>query len=86
MASIDAVWTRIESHAGETFHLKRGRPFTYSVSRSAIAPDTVNRTISRGEISKALDVAPLSGPGKIQHLQAPSFVYAILTDKRIAGG
>jgi hypothetical protein len=40
--------------------------------------------IPRSQFAKALDLMPLSGPGQIQHLRGPSFIFAILTDPRIA--
>lgn len=83
MASIDTVWSRIVAHEGQTFHQKRGNPFTYTMQGSALSPDTTNRLLPRGDFDKALAMMPLDGPGEIQHLQGPSYIYAILTDERI---
>jgi hypothetical protein len=80
---MDAVWKRIEVHAGETFHQKRGKPFTYTVVGGAVSPDTTNRLLPRSDFARALDLMPLDGPGEIQHLQGPSYIWAILNDKRI---
>jgi hypothetical protein len=80
---IATVWARIETHAGETFRQKRGAPFTYATERGAVRPDRTNRTIRRNEFAKALSALPLRGPGQVQHLHGPSYIYAVLTDPRI---
>jgi hypothetical protein len=41
--------------------------------------------VSKGEFANALERSPLTGPGQICHVQAPSHVFAILTDDRIQG-
>lgn len=81
--SVDIVWSRIVAHEGETFHQKRGKPFTYTMQGNAVSPDTTNRLLPRIDFERALPMLPLKGPGEIQHLQGPSYIYAILTDKRI---
>lgn len=86
MPSIDAVWVRIEAHAGETFHLVRGGAFTYRVSGGHVVPDRTPQQIPRSQFAKALELVPLGGPGEIQHLRGPSFVFAILADPRVSAG
>ena len=83
MISIDIVWSRIATHKGETFHQKRGKPFTYRVEGGTVCLDTTNQAIARGQFKEALDRMPLSGPGQINDLRGPSYIYAILTDRRI---
>jgi hypothetical protein len=81
---IDDVWRRIEAHAGEQFNLVRGASFTYRLVSGHVVPDRTAQQIPRSQFAKALDLMPLSGPGQIQHLRGPSFIFAILTDPRIA--
>jgi hypothetical protein len=85
MAAIDVAWSRIVAHQGKTFHQKRGKPFTYRVSGGAVHPDTTNHSIMQSQFAKALDRMPLDGPGEINDLRGPSYIFAILTDPRING-
>jgi hypothetical protein len=85
VAQINDVFLRIVAHQGQTFTQLRGEPFTYSVSGQSIKLSRTNRMVSKGEFAKALEKCPLTGPGEISHVQAPSYVFAILTDDRIEG-
>jgi hypothetical protein len=80
---IDEIWRRIEAHAGESFALKQGGPFSYQIERGYLVPDRTNRRLPRRDIERAIAMLPLQGPGQIQHLQGPSFIYAVLMDPRI---
>ena len=79
----EAVWRRIVAHSGETFHQLRGKPFTYHASGRTISLHTTNRHISRTAIEKPLVLVPLADTTPVQHLSAPSYIYALLTDRRI---
>lgn len=81
-----SVWRRIEAHAGEAFEQVRGARFTYRVVGGHVMPDRTVQQIPRSHFAKALELVPLSGPGEIQHLRGPSYVYAILMDSRIRLG
>jgi hypothetical protein len=83
MASIDAIWARIKAHEGEKFHQVRGAEFTYEVAGNSVVPDRTNRQISKGEFEKSIEFLPLENTTPVQHLQGPSYIYAILMDKRI---
>jgi hypothetical protein len=80
---IGTIWTRIEAHAGETFRQKQGAIFTYEVGGGWVVPPRTNRLLPRTDFAKALQHVPLEGPGEIQHLQGPSYIYAVLMDQRI---
>ena len=86
MPDVDAVWRRIEEHAGERFEQVRGATFTYRVGSGHVVPDRTPRQIPRSHFGRALDLVPLTGPGEIQALQGPSYIYAILMDARIRQG
>ncbi|MDW3214977.1 MAG: hypothetical protein R8G01_13320 [Ilumatobacteraceae bacterium] len=79
----DSVWQRIESCSGQVFHQILGKPFTYTARGRTIRLHTTNRSISRTAIEKALVLCPLENTTPVQHLSAPSYVYAILMDPRI---
>lgn len=81
---IDQVWVEIERHGGESFRLKSGQDFTYQVSGNVLMPSTANWDVPKSEIHEALTRMPVSGPAQLKDLQASAFIYAILTDSRIA--
>jgi hypothetical protein len=83
---IDIVWQRIVANAGQTFHQIKGQAFTYTVNGQSIRPSTTNQLIGRTEFEKALEFVPLTDTTPIQHLRAPSYLYAILMDERISHG
>jgi hypothetical protein len=84
MDAIDAVWRRIEAHAGETFRQVRGGEFTYRVDGGSVWPDRTNRNLGKSQFAQALDRRPLTSTTQLQDLQGPSYLFAILTDARIA--
>ncbi len=80
---IQLVWQRIKDHEGEIFYQKRGGEFTYTVKGNTLHLSRTNRSVSRPTFEKALRYVPLENTVPIQKLQAPSYLYAILMDKRI---
>lgn len=86
MTSIDAVWPRVRALAGEQFRHKGGKPFTYVAHANYIKLETTNRNISRTAVATALERVPLKGPGDVQDLSAPSYLYGILADVRVSRG
>lgn len=80
---IDTVWDRIEGLDGETFRQKRGQPFTYSISGRSLYPSTTNQALPKSQFAKALEFVPIAGPGVINHLRGPSYLWAILMDPRV---
>lgn len=83
MIGIDLVWARITAHQGEVFHQVRSKEFTYRVVGDVLRPETTNRNLPKSDFAKTLKMVPLTGPGEIQHLQGPSYIYAVLMDQRI---
>lgn len=83
MTGFDVVWQRISALEGEVFRQNTGRPFTYVVTNGGVLPSTVNRLLGRSQFLKAYERSPLRGPGALQDLQGPSYLYAILTDPRV---
>ena len=82
---IDVVWGRIVEHAGETFHQKRGKPFTYSVVSGGLRPSTTDQLMPRSQFDQALSAVPADTTVPFQHLRGPSYIWAILMDSRIRG-
>ena len=81
--SIDRVWPKIVAHAGEDFHQKRGKVFTYTTGHGGARPSTTNQFLPRNQFEKALARMPTEGPGALQDLRGPSYLWAILMDDRI---
>ena len=81
--NIELIWERICRHEGETFRQIKGKEFTYTVNGNSIKLSTTNYNIAKSTFEKALAFLPLENTVPIQHLSAPSYLYAILTDSRI---
>jgi len=45
----------------------------------------INRALPKSQFAKALDLLQASGPSDFQHLQGPSYMWAILNDARVRG-
>lgn len=84
--SFEAVWRRIQSHAGETFRQIRGGEFTFEVRSGSVWPDRTNRALPRSHFEQAFAMAPIQSTTQLQRLQGPSYLYAILMDRRIRQG
>ena len=96
------IWSRIEGHVGSGhpsgiecprqgrhFHQKRGQRFCYTIRGAVLNPCTTDWNIPRSQFEKAFDRTPeggLDGPGQINDLQGPSYIWAILDDQRIRLG
>jgi hypothetical protein len=83
--SIDSVWERIKLNSGQTFRQKTGGEFTYLITDEHLIPDRTPQRIPRSQFEKALKFVPLSNTAKIQHLRGPSYIFAVLMDRRIRG-
>lgn len=79
----DVIWSNILKYEGEIFKQIRGKEFTYTISGKAIIPSTTNRIITMAQFKSAFEFVPLKNTKEIQHLQGPSYLYAILMDSRI---
>jgi hypothetical protein len=81
--TIEPVWQRIEKNAEKIFRQIKGGEFTYEVQHGHLIPDRTSRQIPRSNFEKALELVPLSTTKEIQHLQGPSYIFAVLMDPRI---
>lgn len=80
---IEFVWQRIKEYEGQVFRQIGGGEFTYKVKGNTIELNRTNRIVSKATIEQALKHVPLENTVPLQRLQAPSYLYAILMDKRI---
>jgi hypothetical protein len=83
---IEALWSRLAEHQGETFTQIRGSEFTYQLTDRALLPDRTDWAISKAAFAEALDLVPLANTVPVQHLSGPSYLYATLMDPRIRQG
>jgi hypothetical protein len=80
---MNVIWQAICSHEGETFRQIMGGEFKYEIRGNYLIPDRTNVQISKKSIEESLQYYPFPNTSVIQHLRAPSYLYAILMDDRI---
>ena len=80
----DTVWMRIIGLEGSPFRQIRGQEFTYRIVSGAVVPSTTNRNLPRSSFEAAYRRRPLKSTAALQDLQGPSYLFAILTDPRVA--
>ena len=83
--AFETIWQRIEAFAGQEFRQKRGGEFTYVIESGCVSPNRTNRMLPRSQFEQAWERMPPDGPGALQDLQGPSYLWAILIDPRISG-
>lgn len=83
MIDLNMVWLRIKRNEGESFYKIRGGEFTYEVPGNYITLSTTTQNIPKSHFEEALKSVPLINTVPVQHLRGPSYIYAILMDKRI---
>ena len=83
MVAFDTIWQRIKRHSGDTFTQIRGGQFTYEATEAAIIPDRTNQNLPRVHFEEASKLLPLETTKPVQHLRGPSYIFAILMDRRI---
>jgi len=77
------VWANILAHEGEEFRLKRRETWRYRVQNGQLKPNRTDWVIPRSHIERACELWPIDGPGQIQNLMGPSYIYSLLADPRI---
>ncbi len=82
--SVDELWSRLKSVAGDAFETKTGKPFTYEISGDVFHPSRTKYNVSKADFRKALALVPVDGPGAINRtVRGPAYVWGVLHDKRI---
>mgnify|MGYP003481069540 FL=1 len=83
--NIETIWNNIKSNEGEAFRTIRGVEYTYVVVEDYILINNdKKRRITKDSIKTAITINNPS-PSKIQKqgIWGPSYVWGIITDKRI---
>lgn len=79
----EAVRERTVAHLDVTFHRVRGKAFNYSL-RWTIYLNTTDWVIDCNAVDQALERMPLHRVSDLPALVAPSCLFAVPTDNRIA--
>ncbi len=80
---LEEVWERMKEFEGKEFSQIRGGKFTYKIKGNLLELSRTNRTISKNTLKEALKFVPLYNTVPLQNLQAPSYLFAILMDRRV---
>ncbi len=83
MDEFPTIWAKVQEHAGEPFTTVTGKEFRYAARKGGVEMLTTKRVLPRSAFVEAVARMPVSGPGALQDLQGPSYLYAILTDPRV---
>lgn len=83
--SFDNIWEQIIKYCGQTFYTKKKRlPFTYRIEKNLFYPSRTDYHISKNDFKKVFELGHIDGPGQINNLvRGPSYIWAVLNDKRI---
>ena len=83
--NIETIWHNIKSNEGETFRTIRGVEYTYVVVEDYILINNdKKRRITKDSIKTAITINnPSSSKIQKQGIWGPSYVWGIITDKRI---
>ena len=83
--NIETIWNNIKSNEGEAFRTSRGVEYTYVVVEDYILINNdKKRRITKDSIKTAITINnPSSSKIQKQGIWGPSYVWGIITDKRI---
>lgn len=83
--NIETIWNNIKSNEGEAFRTIRGVEYTYVVVEDYILINIdKKRRITKDSIKTAITINnPSSSKIQKQGIWGPSYVWGIITDKRI---
>jgi hypothetical protein len=84
------VWRRVVRNQGSEFKTVTDLPFTYEVEGASgiwfyRKGKRINRRLGKRELESALKKWPLHGPSDLKEFQDPSYLFGLLTDRRIIG-
>jgi hypothetical protein len=84
LRNIENIWDHIASLEAAEFHTKTGRPFTFTVSGDVLQVSRTEYNLSKANFAKALEIAPVDGPGTIRNIvRGPPYVWALLHEARV---
>jgi len=81
------IWQSVGAHTGEDFSTIKGLPFRYALAGQTVWIERdgrrIEQVLGQSEFRKAWERWPVGGPGELQDLRGPSYIFAILSDARI---
>ena len=83
--NIEVVWDNIKQYEGKTFYKIKGGPYTYVVCSDYLLVNNLkSRRIIKAMIERAMTIEnPPPGKIKAAGCWGPSYIWGIITDKRI---
>lgn len=78
------IWNNIKEHEKETFYTLRGCECSYEFHDTYLKLMNTNRNIPKWQIEEACKLNN-PRPKDLKKFMAPSYIVAIITDKRIIG-
>ena len=83
----ETIWNNIKLHEGKTFYKARGGAYTYTVYSDFLVINGIKGgKITKNTLAKALNVInPTPRKIELAGCWGSSYVYGIITDKRIMG-
>lgn len=82
--SFEFIWNRIKQNEGQIFYTVTNRPCSYEFRDTYLKLLNTNRCIPKTQIEQAW-LMKAKQPSEISDFMAPSYIIAIITDKRIIG-
>lgn len=84
---INITWNKIKEHEGEEFYTLRGKAYKYVVYDDFFVVVNIKGSrITKIYIEKALQIEnPTPKKIELEGCWGPSYIYGIITDKRIIG-
>lgn len=81
----EIIWDNVLKNEGEFFYQIKGQAFTYTANmgKTSVKLSTTNQSITKNLLEKAAKLLPFDNTTPLQHLRAPSYLFALLKDKRI---
>lgn len=85
--NMEMIWKNVQLYEGEVFRKIRGGEYTYTVCDDVIIVDGIKAgRITKDSLVKALNITnPTPRKIELAGCWAPSYIYGIITDKRIIG-
>jgi hypothetical protein len=84
MFDFNKVWPRVEKHAEEEFLQIKSGKFTYMVDGGHVYASRTKQRIPKSHFKKTLEFVLINSTMPLQKkLRGPSYIFAILMDRRI---
>ena len=79
----EQVWNNIKKYQGERFETITGLNYIYKIEYDRVIVSRTYYPLTKANFKQAFDHKVINCPSDIKEVRGPSYVFAILTDKRI---